>query len=147
MPDRIDDCIQDVFLDLCNAISNDKTIRNPKAWLTTVANNKIKDIYSHAKKDANKLVPLEAEQIDNTYSVSMPIETSSVSEEEISTLKEEVINRLCEVERQLLIDRYELKKSISQIADEHNTTENNIYQKLFRLKIKTKMIIEKVLYG
>jgi len=38
-----------------------------------------------------------------------------------------------------------LKKSISQIAEEYNTTENNIYQKIFRLKTKAKMIIDEVL--
>ena len=52
---------------------------------------------------------------------------------------------LDENERQLLFDRYSSNKSISQIAKEHNTTENNIYQKIFRLKTKNKMLIDKVL--
>ena len=44
MPDCIDDCVQDVFLDLSVALNEGKTINNPKAWLTTVTNNKIKDL-------------------------------------------------------------------------------------------------------
>ena len=69
----------------------------------------------------------------------------SVDDEQILMLKEKVLNRLDEKDRQLLNDRYVLNKSIAEIAEEYNTTENNIYQKLFRLKQKTKMIIEKVL--
>lgn len=52
---------------------------------------------------------------------------------------------LSEKERELLNDRYKLKKSIAVIAKEQGTTENNIYQKLFRLKQKTQMLIKKVL--
>lgn len=40
-PDYIDDCIQDVFLDLSDALNKGKTIEYPKAWLTKVANNKL----------------------------------------------------------------------------------------------------------
>ncbi|MBR3917301.1 MAG: hypothetical protein IKJ59_01010 [Clostridia bacterium] len=68
-----------------------------------------------------------------------------IKDEEIPILKEKVITMLDDKEKQLLYDRYTLKKSISVIAEEHNTTENNIYQKLYRLKQKTKMLIEKVL--
>ena len=68
-----------------------------------------------------------------------------IEDEQILILKEKVVNMLDDKEQQLLYDRYTLKKSISVIAEEYNTTENNIYQKLFRLKQKTKMLIEKVL--
>ena len=123
LPNHIDDCVQEVFLDLADALHKGKKIEYPKAWLTKVANNKIKDIYSQAKKDAEKIVPFDSQNLDNTYSGV-------------------VFN---ESERQLLYDRYTLKKSISQIAEEYNTTENNIYQKIFRLKTKAKMIIDEVL--
>lgn len=55
LPNHIDDCVQEVFLDLADALHKGKKIEYPKAWLTKVANNKIKDIYSQAKKDAEKL--------------------------------------------------------------------------------------------
>lgn len=145
LPDYIDDCIQDVFLDLSDALNKGKVIEYPKAWLTKVANNKIKDIYNQAKRDAEKIVPLESQNLDNTYSGVVYDEYFSIEDEQIPVLKEKVINLLDDKEQQLLYDRYTLKKSISIIAKEHNTTENNIYQKLFRLKQKTKMLIEKVL--
>lgn len=145
LPDYIDDCIQDVFLDLSNTINKGKTIEYPKAWLTKVANNKIKDIYTQAKKDAERLIPLDSQNFDNTYSGVVHDEYFTIEDEKIPVLKEKVINMLDDKEQQLLYDRYTLKKTIPVIAKEQKTTENNIYQKLFRLKQKTKMLIEKVL--
>ena len=145
LPDYVDDCVQDVFLDLSDALHKGKVIEYPKAWLTKVANNKIKDIYAQAKREAEKIVPFESQNLDNTYSGVIHDEYFSIEDEQIPILKEKVINMLDDKEQQLLYDRYTLKKSISIIAKEHNTTENNIYQKLFRLKQKIKMLIEKVL--
>lgn len=145
LPDYVDDCVQDVFLDLSDALDKGKTIEYPKAWLTKVVNNKIKDIYTQAKKESEKIVPLESENFDSSYYGVVNDEYFTIEDEQIPVLKEKVINMLDDKEQQLLYDRYTLKKSISVIANEHNTTENNIYQKLFRLKEKTKMLIEKVL--
>lgn len=145
LPDYVDDCVQDVFLDLSDALHKGKVIEYPKAWLTKVANNKIKDIYAQAKREAEKIVPFESQNLDNTYSGVVHDEYFPIQDEQIPFLKERVINMLDDKEQQLLYDRYTLKKSVSIIAKEHNTTENNIYQKLFRLKQKTKMLIEKVL--
>lgn len=145
LPDYIDGCIQDVFLDLSDALNKGKVIEYPKAWLTSVANNKIKDIYAQAKKDSERLILLDSQNLDNTYSGVIYDEYFTIKDEEIPVLKENVINMLDDNEQQLLYDRYTLKKAISIIAKEHNTTENNIYQKLFRLKQKTKMLIKNVL--
>ena len=145
LPDYVDDCVQDVFLDLSDALDKGKTIEYPKAWLTKVVNNKIKDIYTQAKKESEKIVPLESENFDSSYYGVVNDEYFTIEDEQIPVLKEKVINMLDDKEQQLLYDRYTLNKSISVIAKEYNTTENNIYQKLFRLKQKTKMLIEKVL--
>lgn len=55
LSDYVDDCVQDIFLALSDSLSNGKTIEYPKAWLTRVANNKIKDIYKNAKKNRELL--------------------------------------------------------------------------------------------
>ena len=44
-PDCVEDCVQDVFMALLEARRAGKEIKNPKAWLTRVANNKIIDEY------------------------------------------------------------------------------------------------------
>ena len=141
MPDCIDDCVQDVFLDLSVALNEGKTINNPKAWLTTVTNNKIKDLYSKSKKEADLFVVLSSE-------LEEPISTDEyfeVSDEQLLQIKDDVIKALKKDEQELLHYRYVLKKSVKEIAAELNTTENNIYQRLFRLKVKVKMQIQKQL--
>ncbi|MBO5147671.1 MAG: sigma-70 family RNA polymerase sigma factor, partial [Clostridia bacterium] len=127
LPDYVDDCVQDVFLDLSDALDKGKTIEYPKAWLTKVVNNKIKDIYTQAKKESEKIVPLESENFDSSYYGVVNDEYFTIEDEQIPVLKEKVINMLDDKEQQLLYDRYTLNKSISVIAKEHNTTENNIY--------------------
>ena len=50
-PEYIDDCVQEIFLALSEALHNEKRIDCPKAWLTKVAYNKISDIYEKIKKE------------------------------------------------------------------------------------------------
>lgn len=141
MPDCIDDCVQDVFLDLTAALKDGKSINNPKAWLTVVTNNKIKDLYSKAKKEADIFVELSAES-EKTGSED---EYFPVSDEELLSVKGRVLSQLSSTEQELLKCRYVLRKSVSEIAQASCTTENNIYQRLFRLRVKVKMLIEKEL--
>ena len=145
LPDYIDDCVQDVFVALSDALNKGKQIDYPKAWLTKVASNKIKDIYAKVKKDTEKIVPFDAYNIDISLNSITYDEPISISDDKITFLKEKVINMLDEREQQLLYDRYTEGKSITKIAEEYNTTENNVYQRLFRLRQKTKMIVAEVL--
>lgn len=145
LPDYADDCVQDVFLALYDALSNGKTIQYPKAWLTRVANNKINDAYKKAKKERERHISLEELDFKNNSSNAVYDDYFAVEDEDILILMENVTSMLNEKEKQLLNDRYKLKKSISVIAKEQGTTENNIYQKLFRLKQKAQMLVKKVL--
>lgn len=144
-PDYIDDCIQDIFMALSDAFNKGETIQYPKAWLTKVANNKINDAYKKAKKNRERHISLEDLELKNNSSNIIYDDYFAVEEEEICALSDKVLSMLSEKERELLNDRYKLKKSIAVIAKEQGTTENNIYQKLFRLKQKTQMLIKKVL--
>ena len=91
LPDYVDDCVQDVFLDLSDALDKGKTIEYPKAWLTKVVNNKIKDIYTQAKKESEKIVPLESENFDSSYYGVVNDEYFTIEDEQIPVLKEKVI--------------------------------------------------------
>lgn len=145
LPDYIDDCIQDIFVALSDALSKGITIQYPKAWLTRVANNKINDAYNKAKKEREKHISFEDINFENNAYNAVYDDYFAVGEEDICALSDRVLSMLDEKERRLLNDRYKLKKSISVIAEEQGTTENNIYQKLFRLKQKAQMLIKKVL--
>ena len=76
-----------------------KVIEYPKAWLTKVANNKIKDIYAQAKKEAEKLIPFDSQDLDNTYSGVVHDEYFSIEDEQFPVLKEKVINLLDDKEQ------------------------------------------------
>lgn len=145
IPHEADDCVSDVFLDFSAAVNNGKIIENPKAWLTKVASNKIKDIYSHRKRESERIISLEEEAGEKSDSKDILDEAFSISEERIIELKDEILNLLTEKERSLLFDRYSIKKSVTQIAKEQGVSENSISQRVFRLKVKVKMLIEKVL--
>ena len=54
-PDCADDCVQEVFLALTEALGQGKAIVYPKTWLNKVAHNIVKDVYRKAKKDAERL--------------------------------------------------------------------------------------------
>ncbi len=145
-PGYIDDCIQDVFLDLYDALKKEKEITYYKAWLSKVANNKIKDIYTQINRDSDKIIPIEIEKIENLYTNSIEEEVFwKEKEKHLAECKKKILEDFNFDEQKLLKNRYKFKKSISQIAKEEKTTENNIYQRLFRLRVKAKMLIKKYL--
>lgn len=144
-PADIDDCMQEVFLALTQAMEKGTVIIYPKAWLTKVADHIIKRIYEKAKTASAKTVPFDTLISDCTQIAYPDEDLSCVSEEQISELKEEVFSHLTEQEQKLLHDRYAAKKSIAEIASEQNTTETSIRQRLYRLKQKTKQIIRQLL--
>lgn len=139
----IDDCIQDIFTDLTEEIHKGTELTNPKAWLTVVANNKINDVLKFVAKKSNKTVSLSDEKVaDKIYSTDSFFDEIPVSDEQILEIKSKIIEMLDKPEQQLLYERYELKTSISEIAKKNNTNENNVYQRLFRLRCKTKQLIK-----
>ena len=56
-PDYVEDCVQDVFMALLEARRSGTEIKSPKAWLTTVANNKIKMEYKTLIDEYFRKVP------------------------------------------------------------------------------------------
>ena len=68
IPGEIDDCVQEVFLAFFDALNKGQQIEHPKAWLTTVANNKINDLYKAVKKENDHVIPLSHEEAINYIS-------------------------------------------------------------------------------
>lgn len=146
IPDEVDDCVQETFAAFAETLNKGIEIKNPKAWLTRVANNIIKDVYSENSKNRKRNTALDENLISDDLSYCIDVECGLDFDEDLVLMyKERILDLLTESERSLICDRYELNKSIKIIAADRNTTENNIYQKLSRLKIKTKMLINKVL--
>lgn len=145
-PHLIDDCVQDVFLDLNAALNEEVKINNYKAWLTKVANNKIVDIYKDLKKQADNIVPL-------TYELAQSIADSSeemtfeenLSEEELLIAKESFISSLSEEKKTLFYQRFVLRKKSEELALIFNTTSGNIRKRVFRLRHKARCFAKEYL--
>ncbi len=141
MPDYIDDCVQDIFIDFYKAIENGKKIENPHAWLTCMSRNKINDIYKRNNKI--KIVSFLDENTESFFELDDEIDR--LNDEQLEEIKEKVLSKLSPKDRDLLEDRYTLHLSADEIATNNATTANNIYQRIFRLKIKVKSLIKQEL--
>lgn len=129
----IDDCVQDVFTALVEAIHKGTKIEYPKTWLTAVANNMIKDIYEQAGHN-DKILPFDEKHIDVRLHDSIDYEV--LSEQDIEKYLSQIIDYLTKYERKLFQDFYLNHKKQSELAKELGVTENLIQQQVFRLKRK-----------
>lgn len=146
IPWLIDDCVQEVFLDLTATVKEGKEIKNYKAWLTTVANNKCKDIYSHLKKEKDNVVPL-------THELSQTIADTKdefsfdkeMSDEDLLLTKDAFIASLSEKERDLFYQRFILKKKSEELALIYGTTPGNVRKRVFKLRQKAREFVKQYL--
>ena len=130
--DLVDDCVNDVFLSLLETLKNNKEITYPKAWLTRVANNKITDIYRNNEKQSEREVALNEETVTKSYCDTYNFQ--KVTDEQIGKIKENVLNELDEIERNLIECYYTKNMKIKDLASEFNLSESNVKQKLFRAR-------------
>lgn len=139
IPDRIDDCIQEVFLALSVAMHNRMTIKSPKAWLTKVTINKINDIYKEIRAKNDRLVSL-TDELAATIPDSKTVDFDDplFSEEDLLSAKNSFLKTLSPEEKELFRDRFVLKEKAKTIAAKHGTTESNIRKRIFRLRNKAK---------
>lgn len=139
LPDRVNDCVQDVFLDLLLAIESGKAIAYPKAWLTKVANNKTNDIYKETKRKRENVVSLTDELAATVPDKKAEaFDEAELSEEDLLSAKDGFLKSLSAEEKTLFHERFVLKKKAKEIALKLGTTESNVRKKIFRLKNKAK---------
>lgn len=128
-PDYVEDCVQDVFMALLEAKRSGTEIKSPKAWLTTVANNKIKRESEHINKIINYKTNVEFSTLDMH-------DFEEVSDELISEMKDSILNQLKFDEQSIIIDFYVKHMKVKNIAIKYNLSEANVKQKLFRARKK-----------
>lgn len=130
--DLIDDCVNEVFLSLLEALKNNTEITYPKAWLTKVANNKIIDIYRNNEKQSEREVALNEETVTESYCDTYNFQ--KVTDEQIEEIKESVLNEIDEIDKKL-IESYHIKNmKVKEIALQYNLSESNVKQRLFRAR-------------
>ena len=132
-PDYIDDCVQEVFKALLVALNNGLTVNNPRAWLTRVAYNKIKDCYTDIRHQAQTQVSLEGPIIGvEHYAVS--INTDELDDAAVQACLKELVDGFTQYERELFEDRYVKGQNGKDMASKRGITENLLRQQVFRLK-------------
>lgn len=137
MPHCIDDCFQETFKALATAMKSGTVIEHPKTWLSTVANNKIKDMYKESKKEAGMIIPLSHEDALNYSSHSDEIDSIFyISDEQIDVIKEDVLKQLTDEERQLIDEYYVQNVKLKLIAQNHQYTESKMKKVMFNLRKK-----------
>ena len=144
VPDKIDDCVQEVFLALMNALRDGNEIKNPKAWLTKVALNKINDIYKDEEKKRQTTVPFEEAYVSEARDFDFS-PSEDLSEEAIEMHLEKILSSLSDAERKLIEDFYVKKVRQKKLAREMNISENALRQQLFRIKRKIIKEIKKII--
>lgn len=132
------DITNDVFKLFCqkwHTLEN----KNYKSWLYETANNLIKNFYKKHKRKIIKETYIE-ESINETLSYEQNFEMlfENISEDKIEIYKNEILKVLSEEERQLFNMKYIEKSSIMEISIKLAISENNVKQRLFRLRTKIK---------
>lgn len=130
--DLIDDCVNDVFLSLLEALKNDTEINYPKAWLTKVANNKITDVYRNKEKQVEREVAFNEETVTESYYDTYNFE--NITDEQIEEIKETVLNEIDEIDKRLIEDYHIKNMKVKEIAASYNLSESNVKQRLFRAR-------------
>ena len=133
---------QEVFLTFQNKLEKLNDI-NLSIWLMKTAKNKSRE-YFRAKKKADKLVPLDPEQLptDDMYVyIDKYFENEdNLSDEYIEKAKEIVLNLLTKRERELYVKVFVEKKSYAQVAEEMNTNRKNVGVMVSRLRKRVEML-------
>jgi len=132
------DITNDVFELLCQKWQTLEN-KNYKSWLYETAENLIKNHYKKHKRMAKKETSIDESIAETaTYEENFDAIFENIDDIVIEKYKEEIIKSLSEQERELFDMKYIEKLSIVQISIILNISENNVKQRLFRVREKIK---------
>ena len=134
------DITQDVFLLFQLKYPELKNI-HIRGWLFRTANNKIKEYYRRQKKES-EIIPLEDFDVEDESAMvcTMLEDIISFDSENIEKYRDIVYKKLNEREQTLYKLHYVENKTNSQIAEEMNTSAQNVSVMLTRLNKKLNML-------
>ncbi len=141
-PDYADDCVQEAYVELLQALRAGRCIQNYEAWLFKVAILKGRAMIREDKmrremqfeKDSDKVIAMEEVGI---YAQAFPSESEpETPDSEIRRRAIAVLSKLNTTDRRIYYEHYVRHKSLRQIADQLNMTENAVSKRHVRLKEK-----------
>ena len=141
-PDYADDCVQEAYVELLQALRAGRCIQNYEAWLFKVAilkgqimiREETMGLETQIKKDSKKIIAMEEAGI---YEQAFPSEAElEAPDDEIRRRAVAVLSKLNATDRRIYYEHYVRHKSLRQIATQLNMTENAVSKRHVRLKEK-----------
>lgn len=144
----VEDCVQEAYIELMQALRAGRCIHNYEAWLFKVAILKGQVMIREEKmrrekqfeNSSDKVIAMEQAGI---YQQTFPSETDpNPTDEEIRRRAVTVLSKLNDTDRRIYYEHYVRRKPLRQVAAELNMTENAVSKRHVRLKEKIKRSIQ-----
>lgn len=141
-PDYAEDCVQEAYVELLQALHAGRCIQNYEAWLFKVAVLKGQIMIREEKmgremqfeKDSKKIISMEEAGI---YEQDFPSESEpEAPDSEIRRRVIAILSKLNATDRRIYYEHYVRHKSLRQIAAQLGMTENAVSKRHVRLKEK-----------
>lgn len=126
-----EDIAQEVLYKVCTKLSMYRKQSSFQTWLYALVVNTFKDFYRKRKR--KPVVPLQVH--DAT--------TSFESDADLRIAMGQLLNELPEVEKQILILRFQTGLSVKEVAEIVRLSEANVKTKVFRLKRRMQVLFQK----
>lgn len=127
--ENAEECTQEVFITLLLKWNNLSSLENIRAWLYRTADNVIKNHNRKSNRHKNKLSTVDVgENINLSYS------------EDYGTF--ELLSMLTIEEQELLKEYYIDKFTAKELSIKYDISENAIFIKIHRIKIKLKKVLQ-----
>lgn len=137
-PSEIDEVISKTYLALCEAMSEENGINDPKAWLYKTLNRQIKRKYTEMNTIKKRYVSLESVEYELMYNIDF--DEVKITDKIIEELSIEIHSELTDSEEFLIKLIYEKKLKFKQIGSILGVTESAVKQQHYRLKRKIKKL-------
>ena len=141
-PDEIDDVISEVFLVMCQNVSEDNIPERPKAWLYSVLNNIIKTKYRKIYRLQDKQVSLSEAEYELPFECSDGGIEEKIDELYSGEMRSKFKSLLTEEEYQIIKSIHYDGLKMKEIAQMNNSTESAIKQKHYRICNKLRKILK-----
>jgi RNA polymerase sigma factor, sigma-70 family len=143
-----EECTQDVFITYFKSLAN-KKIQNPHAWLYRVADNYINRYIKDITIQKRMIVEFPNSETDNKtideqFVYNQDFDSLIFSKDDFETYERELLSCLNENELDFFNLFFRQHKSVQELSLYYNKSENAIYKRLQRLRIKLKEQIKKL---
>ena len=140
-PHQAEDCVQQVFLAMYEAMAQGKRIDNPRAWLYKTAHNQINHMNDRLVTEQKKRSMEELNDLPVAVSFESCLDAALRAEEDLDALRQVVLSKLDEDDRRLIEAAVEEKLPSRTIGERFGLKENTVNQRLKRLRIKVGRLV------